>query len=37
MFEDGIPSVEPNEENRIKPFDIAEVLYHSIDSPQEDN
>ncbi len=37
MFEDGIPSVEPNEDGRIKPFDIAEVLYHSIDSSQEDN
>ncbi|MDG1990580.1 MAG: heterodisulfide reductase-related iron-sulfur binding cluster [Dehalococcoidia bacterium] len=37
MFEDGVPSVEPNEENRIKPFDIAEVLYESIDSLPEEN
>ena len=37
MFEDGIPSVEPNEDDRIKPFDIAEVLYQSIDSSSEDN
>ena len=37
MFEDGVPAVESEEEGRIKPFDIAEVLYRSIDSSSEEN
>ena len=26
MFEDGIPTVEPDEEKRMKTFDVAELL-----------
>ncbi len=30
MFEDGVPAVEPEEQGRIRPFDIAELLERSV-------
>ena len=33
MFEDGVPSVQPEEEGRIKPFDVAELLETAIFGP----
>ena len=30
MFDDGVPAVEPEEEGRIRPFDIAELLERSV-------
>ena len=30
MYEDGIPAVEPDEEKRLKTFDIAELLEASV-------
>ena len=30
MFDDGVPAVEPEEEERIRPFDIAELLERSV-------
>jgi hypothetical protein len=33
MFEDGVPSIQPEEEGRIKPFDVAELLETAIFGP----
>ena len=33
MFEDGIPAVEPDEEKRMRAFDIAELLERSVFGP----
>jgi Fe-S oxidoreductase/nitrate reductase gamma subunit len=33
MFDDGVPAVEPEEEGRIRPFDIAELLERSVLGP----
>jgi hypothetical protein len=33
MFEDGVPSIQPEEEGRIKPFDVAELLEAAIFGP----
>jgi Fe-S oxidoreductase/nitrate reductase gamma subunit len=30
MFEDGVPSIQPDEEGRIRPFDIAEILEQAV-------
>ena len=30
MFEDGVPAIQPEEEGRIRPFDIAELLERSV-------
>ena len=30
MFEDGVPAVHPEEEGRMRPFDIAELLEESV-------
>jgi Fe-S oxidoreductase/nitrate reductase gamma subunit len=30
MFEDGVPAMQPEEEGRIRPFDIAELLEQSV-------
>ena len=34
MFEDGVPAIQPEEEGRIRPFDIAEVLELSVFGPK---
>ena len=34
MFEDGVPGVQPEEEGRIRPFDIAELLETSVFGPK---
>jgi Fe-S oxidoreductase/nitrate reductase gamma subunit len=33
MFEDGVPGVQPEEEGRIRPFDIAELLETAVFGP----
>ena len=33
MFEDGVPAVQPEEEGRIRPFDIAELLEDAVFGP----
>ena len=33
MFEDGVPSIQPEEEGRIKPFDVAELLETAVFGP----
>ncbi len=33
MFEDGVPAVQPDEEGRIRPFDIAELLEDAVFGP----
>jgi len=33
MFEDGVPGVQPEEEGRIRPFDIAELLEDAVFGP----
>lgn len=33
MFEDGVPAIQPEEEGRIRPFDIAELLEQSVFGP----
>lgn len=33
MFEDGVPAVQPEEEGRIRPFDIAELLESAVFGP----
>ena len=30
MFEDGVPAIQPEEEGRIRPFDIAEILERAV-------
>jgi Fe-S oxidoreductase len=30
MFEDGVPAIQPEEEGRIRPFDIAELLERAV-------
>ncbi|MEX2159599.1 MAG: (Fe-S)-binding protein [Dehalococcoidia bacterium] len=35
MFDDGIPSVEPDEDERMKTYDVAEILAMSIFGPQD--
>ena len=30
MFEDGAPAIQPDEEGRIRPFDVAELLERSV-------
>ncbi|MEX1022364.1 MAG: (Fe-S)-binding protein [Dehalococcoidia bacterium] len=35
MFEDGVPAVHPEEEGRIRPFDIAELLEDAVFGPQD--
>ncbi|MDE3096851.1 MAG: (Fe-S)-binding protein [Chloroflexota bacterium] len=35
MFEDGIPTVEPDEEKRIKTFDVAELLELTVIGPPD--
>ncbi len=30
MFEDGVPAIQPEEDGRIRPFDIAELLERSV-------
>ena len=34
MFEDGVPAVHPEEEGRMRPFDIAELLETSVFGPK---
>jgi Fe-S oxidoreductase/nitrate reductase gamma subunit len=34
MFEDGVPGVQPEEEGRIRPFDIAELLEDAVFGPK---
>ena len=34
MFEDGVPAIEPDEEARIRPFDIAELLETAVFGPK---
>jgi len=33
MFEDGIPSIQPEEEGRIQAFDVAELLERAVLGP----
>ncbi len=33
MFEDGVPAVHPEEEGRMKPFDVAELLEQAVFGP----
>ena len=33
MFEDGAPAIQPEEEGRIRPFDVAELLERSVLGP----
>jgi Fe-S oxidoreductase len=33
MFEDGIPSIQPEEEGRMRAFDIAELLEQAVLGP----
>jgi len=35
MFEDGVPAVQPEEEGRMRPFDVAELLEQAVFGPQE--
>ncbi len=35
MFEDGVPAVQPEEEGRLRPFDVAELLEQAVFGPQE--
>ncbi|MCK9494813.1 MAG: (Fe-S)-binding protein [Dehalococcoidia bacterium] len=35
MFEDGVPGVQPEEEGRIRPFDIAELLEDAVFGPDK--
>ena len=35
MFEDGVPAVQPEEEGRLRSFDIAELLEQAVFGPQE--
>ena len=37
MFEDGVPSIQPEEEGRIKPFDVAELLEAAVFGPKTDS
>ena len=37
MFEDGVPSIQPEEEGRIKPFDVAELLEAAVFGPKPDS
>jgi Fe-S oxidoreductase len=30
MFEDGVPAIQPDEEGRIRPFDVAELLERAV-------
>ena len=34
MFEDGVPAMQPEEEGRIRPFDVAELLEQAVFGPQ---
>jgi len=34
MFEDGVPAVQPEEEGRMRPFDIAELLEDAVFGPK---
>ena len=34
MFEDGVPAVHPEEEGRMRPFDVAELLEASVFGPK---
>ncbi len=33
MFEDGVPAVQPEEEGRLRPFDVAELLEQAVFGP----
>lgn len=35
MFEDGVPAVQPEEEGRLRPFDVAELLEQAVFGPQD--
>lgn len=35
MFEDGVPAMQPEEEGRIRPFDIAELLEDAVFGPDQ--
>ena len=35
MFEDGVPAVHPEEEGRMRPFDVAELLEASVFGPKK--
>jgi Fe-S oxidoreductase/nitrate reductase gamma subunit len=34
MFEDGVPALQPEEEGRLRPFDVAELLEQAVFGPQ---
>jgi hypothetical protein len=33
MFEDGVPAMHPEEEGRMRPFDVAELLEQAVFGP----
>ena len=37
MFEDGVPAIQPQEEGRMRPFDVAELLEQAVLGPTASN